>query len=512
MAVAVQQNFVGGGGGVTAFTAYGLPTPRFIQYVPEIQNPTIAPVPSSMANSNFLGQYVNTRAYQPGQIVSLVAADPNYNTWLGNTPFYQPITPNPWLNTVSYNAGDAVIYNGNFYYTLNALAPGQPSPLSGAPWVIGTPINTSPFYATPDVSRYWISAGVGLGQNQSLATRYYWVSSYQHMVNLWNITMYNPADNALTPGSQGTCCYMDTYNALYASFTANPASAGYNFPWPTLADFVDYVYPPQMIFDSQNIKFQILGDSDGFGQRIKAFTPVAAATPVVGIPNPIVERLFFNLNMNGLFCNYDNVAWNDVGVQAISPYPSQNVPDGYVVEVLFTNKFFSNILDYSIVPYTTYCATNQQKIYWLAEQDYVSVDSLWSPISSIVFTSSLIPIRAEQTGAPVEYGSGNLGYSSSSVQSAFQPIITDIALDTSQSPYTGQYRQYIQYAPSAEYRLSDLVGENVAIRNIDIQVYWKNRLDNQLYPITMPNLSSVSIKVMFRHKNAAVPDAKADLF
>jgi hypothetical protein len=512
MSIGLQQNFIGGAGGVSAFTAYALPTPRFIQYSPEIQNSTVAPLPLSMANSNFLGQYVNTRAYQIGQIVSLVGANPNYNSWLGDTPFYQPITPDPWLNTAFYNAGDAVRYNGNFYYTLTALPAGAPSPLSGAPWVIGTPINTSPFYTTPDLSRYWNVVSNGNGQNQSLATRYYFISSYQHMVNLWNITMYNPADNSLTPGLQGTCCYMDTYNALYTSFFLNPDSAGYDFPWPTLGDFVNYLYPPQMVFDSQNIKFQILGDSDGFGQRLKAFTPVVAASPIVGIPNPIIGRLFFNLNMNGLFANYDSIDWNDVGITTPSPYPTQNVPDGYVVEVLFTNKFYSNILDYSIAPYTTYCATNQQKIYWIAEQDYVSADSLWSPISSIVFTSSLIPVRAEQTGAPVDYGSGNLGYSSSSVQSAFQPIITDIALDTSQSPYSGQYRQYIQYAPSAEYRLSDLVGENIDIRNIDIQVYWKNRLDNQLYPITMPNLSSVSIKVMFRHKNAHLPDGKNDLF
>jgi hypothetical protein len=119
----------------------------------------------------------------------------------------------------------------------------------------------------------------------------------------------------------------------------------------------------------------------------------------------------------------------------------------------------------------------------------------------VVFTSTLLPIKAESTGAPVILGEGNLGFSSATVQSAFQPIITDISLDTQQGGGASLYRQFIYYAPSAEYRLSDFSASKQDIRNIDIQVYWKNRLDNQLYPINMFNLSSVSIKVMFKHKS-----------
>jgi hypothetical protein len=38
-------------------------------------------------------------------------------------------------------------------------------------------------------------------------------------------------------------------------------------------------------------------------------------------------------------------------------------------------------------------------------------------------------------------------------------------------------------------------------------VFWKCRLDNTLYPVTMFNLSSVSIKMLFRHKSVL---AKSD--
>jgi hypothetical protein len=35
-----------------------------------------------------------------------------------------------------------------------------------------------------------------------------------------------------------------------------------------------------------------------------------------------------------------------------------------------------------------------------------------------------------------------------------------------------------------------------------VQVFWRNRLNNQLYPIRAFNQSSISFKMMFRHRNA----------
>jgi hypothetical protein len=98
-----------------------------------------------------------------------------------------------------------------------------------------------------------------------------------------------------------------------------------------------------------------------------------------------------------------------------------------------------------------------------------------------------------------------LGISAATAQSAFSPIVTDIALDTS-SGGADAYRRFIYYTPFAEYRLSDLAASKQDIRNIDIQVYWKSRLDNKLYPIQMFKLTTVSIKCMFRHKNAHVTE------
>jgi hypothetical protein len=201
--------------------------------------------------------------------------------------------------------------------------------------------------------------------------------------------------------------------------------------------------------------------------------------------------------------------WGQVLPAPPPPVPNSGLtatPVGYATEILFPNKFYQNCEDYRLPPFSGIAplgfapAPINTKVYWLNEQEYRSDDTLWSPISSIVFTSTLLPTRAEQTGPPVVLGTSNNQFSAGTAQSAFQPIITDIALPMETG--ASSYRQFIFYAPTAEYRLTDFSASKQEIRNIDIQVYWKNRLDNNLYPVSMFNLSSVSIKVMFRHKDA----------
>jgi len=511
MAVGFQQTFTDNA--ATQYVITARPTPRYIEYVPETSNPVAAPTPRTMANNQFQGVYDNTIGYQLGQIVTLGGLVITTGSYTG--PFYQPITPQAWNGRANYPAGSAVQYNGQFYFNSVAVpppvfsAPQNPTPDLGGSWVAGTPTSGSPFLLYPDISPYWVLAGENQGQPQDLTSRYYWVYTFQHWVDLWNKTMFDPTQLGAAPTAQSTCAYQDTYNQFYAEWsTSTLYSAGFTFPYATFGDFVNAVYPPVMIFDPATFKFIIQADSNGFGERLTSWTPVAPANPVVGQPTPPNARLFFNANMYGLFGNYDNTYWNDLAADpTFSPYPSLSVPDGYVNEILFTNKFYRNVADYRLPPYAGapplgYVPAALQRVYWLAEQDYSSVDSLWSPVSSIVFTSTLLPVKSEATGAPVVLGTGNIGQSSATVQSAFQPIITDISLDTSQLGGTAAYRQFIYYAPSAEYRLSDFSTSKQDIRNIDIQVYWKNRLDNQLYPINMFNLSSVAIKVMFKRKDA----------
>ena len=509
MAVSFQQELNWNG---TPQIVYGVPQQRYIQYVPETQNNISAPTPRAITADNFMGQWSNSTQYLLGQIVSLTAPN-QYGSFDG--PFYQVPPQAQWNIQSTYQIGQVVQFNNTIYQAI-ATSSGT-TPAVGASWILAPPVGTNPVG-----SPLWVAVGNDLGNSQDLTSRYYWVYTYQHWVNLWNATMLDTtqfgADHTATP----TCAYQDTYKAFYDAYILAGAPAG-SFPYATFGDFCNAVYPPVMKFVADTSKFDIYLDSAGFGERLTAYTPTAYnATPpiVVGTPQHPVCRLFFNANMFGLFANYDNTYYNNplstfVGLTGTNP-------DGYVNEILATNKAFQNVSDFRLSPYTGVAPLGYNpvdltgasitpnminRVYYIAQQDYSSTDSLWSPVSSIVFTSTLLPIKAEATGAPVVLGAGNIGFTQATAQSAFQPIITDISLDTS-SGNADAYRRFIYYAPSAEYRLSDFSSSKQDIRNIDIQVFWKNRLDNQLYPINMFNLSSVSVKVMFKHKDAGMPQPK----
>jgi hypothetical protein len=494
VAISLQQTWNTTDVGAQTFTIQ--PAPRFIQYVPETQNQTLAPAPPPMTAVGAKGLYNAATVYQPDDIV-WTALNIYGN---GVAPFWKIARPaGAWSPTTVYGAGAWVSFSGQSWRSVGAPAPGVP-PGSDPNWVIGVQ------GIAPGTAPFWIGVPDTLGSPQDLSTRYYWVYTYQHFIDLANQTLLD--------------AYQDTYLAFQAAWAATGTADP--FPFADFTAFQSYVNAPQIVFSPDTKRFRIFGDSDGFGKRIQTFTPTPAPAPLPH-QTPPVCRLFFNSNMFGLFSNFDNTYWNEVrntatlgafgGATLSPPRPGNQNFIGYTNEILFPNKFWTNVVDYRLAPYAGVAplgfvppdcfGTNpfQQKPYWIAEQDYISVDSLWSPIGSIVFTSTLLPVRSEATGQPVVLGTSNTGFSSASTQSAFQPIITDIALDTS-SEGADAYRSFIYYAPTAEYRLSDFTSSKQDIRNIDIQVFWKNRLDNNLYPITMFNCSSVSLKVMFRHKDA----------
>ncbi len=472
------------------------PPPRFIQYIPETQNTTLAPVPPTMAAVGAKGLYAAGTTYNPGDIV-WTALNVYGN---GVAPFYQVSKPQlQWEADRTYLVGAWVLYQGLAYYALagsSGVAPGT----NPAVWQLGV------LGIAPTTSPYWQPVSDQLGQSQNLSSRYYWVYTYQHWLDLVNATLIQ--------------AYDDTFQAFQQAWAASGTVDA--FPFADFTAFQSYVNAPQMVYNPSTKRFSIYFDSDGFGKRIQNFTPAVPPAPLPAATVPIV-RLFFNSNMFGLFSNFDNTYWNEVrntaalgpfnGATLSPPRPGNANFTGYTNEILCPNKFWTNVIDYRIPPYAGVAplgfvppdcyGTNpfQQKPYWVQEQDYQSTDSLWSPIASVVFTSTLLPVRAEATGQPVVLGTSNTGFTSATTQSAFQPIITDIALDTS-SDGAEAYRSFIYYSPQAEYRLSDFTSSKQDIRNIDIQVFWKNRLDNNLYPITMFNCSTVSLKVMFRHKDA----------
>lgn len=543
------------------------PPTRFIQYETETKNPRLAPQPNTLAAPNYQGLFNVLTQYKIGDIV---ASTINVTYGNGGPPYFQVRNPDTWNGERAYPTGSWVKWSGIGYTNIAPVAysptNSNPSP-TAAPgiWVAGVPIGTPTSSGT-----FWQPCPANLGSQQDLSTRYYWVYTYQHWLDLVNRTIVSPQDLSLSSlvVSTPVSCLGDLFYQFLDDWTTSGIPDP--FPFDTVQDFINYLgQPPRM--ERESNKFVLYGDSDVFGTRLEPFTPGVPApygpgptTPTATLALPPVMRVFFNSNMYGLFTNFQNTYWNfttsvagdglldGLGPTAVLYDPAQSyapglpvvytgsngkrsgyyaivpattpgndpetntpvewsttpsssgVPLGYVNQILFPNKFYQNIVDYRLSPYAGtpplgYVPLAEQKPYWRIEQEQPSDDSLWSPIGSIVFTSTLLPVKAEQVGPPLQLGVGNIGNSSATAQSAFQPIITDIALDTS-TLGAGAYRSLIYYAPTAEYRLSDFGASKQPIRNIDVQVFWKCRLNAELYPIQMFNLSSVSFKMMFKKK------------
>jgi len=355
----------------------------------------------------------------------------------------------------------------------------------------------------PIPSKQTISTG-----KQDVSTRYYWVYSYGSWLRLVNLSfaqsmtyLQNMLNQLWTLPTTATL-----YGQQGLGFSSIPILANYALPMTigTSAPFFGY--------NPANNLFTLYADSYGFGWTEGSATALPtrasyqasqtsistsnANTPSLSIG---VEqcRLYFNQNLNGLFNNFKNTygeaTWGNAGNY-------QNFNEIFIGSYLSQNILTIPVQVQPVPPNQRTPSPAIQKSYWVMAQDSESTSTLWCPVASIVFTSGFLPIVNESTGQPIVFGTGNVS-SQNTVQSAFQPIITDVALANQSA---SDYRGFINYTPTAEYRITGFQRGRNEVRQIDIQVWWKNRLDGQLYPLQMYNLSSVSIKIMFRKRGATI--------
>lgn len=325
---------------------------------------------------------------------------------------------------------------------------------------------------------------------QDITTRYYWLTSYESFV------------------SQVNTAFLASHQTIYILFSLawthwqTGVGGTAAFPFATFADFQAYGNTPIMQYNEP--LFSILLDSKAFGPPIVPFVPIPLVPPITStqLTQPIM-RLFFNTNMQGLFANFPNTYWNILTING------NVVPAGYTYEILALNQAYKGVVDWRQSPYMDYVPVAQQSVYYTVTQEYRSTDTLWSPIQSIVFTTALLPIRYESSAPPNVLGTGNIGDSAASNQAAFQPIITDITEDTGQFG-AEVYRQFTNYIPSAEYRMQEFSSSQNSINTIDIQIFWKCRLDGQLYPMTIYNLGTVNFKLMLRLKSQVAKSQRFD--
>jgi hypothetical protein len=133
-------------------------------------------------------------------------------------------------------------------------------------------------------------------------------------------------------------------------------------------------------------------------------------------------------------------------------------------------------------------------VYTKVTQDFPST-SMWSPISTLVFTTTKIPIVPEQSTAPLLLNDdSNLGDNFTNAQTR-QKIITDIALPIDKS---SDWRGFITYTPTFP-RIMNL--DSISpLKDIDINLFFKDKSSGKLIPVCIGNGGNVNMKLCFKRK------------
>ena len=277
---------------------------------------------------------------------------------------------------------------------------------------------------------------------QDLSTDYYHCYTYNHVVDMVN--------TALTAAHTELVVDYDTWiNSLGATGALSTRA-------------------PKMVYDSGSNLFSLYGDVNGFGVTDATSYGTTTAEDV---------NIYFNSNMYNLFSSFQTTNQNTDGAL------------GKNHKVIFKNKNGTNIEEIA-TGVTSVTGTYDYKMV----QDYPSTSTFWSPVASLVFTTTLIPVKTEFIGNPITFGNDNTNGTHSSSNN-FQNIVTDIAMTDLDAH---GHRELVSYAPSAEYRMITLSPSQQVVQNIDLQLFWRRRLSNELVPVLMPNLSTVDVKMLFR--------------
>ena len=114
-----------------------------------------------------------------------------------------------------------------------------------------------------------------------------------------------------------------------------------------------------------------------------------------------------------------------------------------------------------------------------------------TPVSSIVFTSSQIPVIPNQYSNPQTYMNNQL-VQLQQQGGSFALVISDFSSDGT------AYKPTILYIPTAEYRCINMKSHK-SLNNLDIQVWWRSKLGS-LIPFYLGSGGSFSMKMLFRKK------------
>ena len=235
----------------------------------------------------------------------------------------------------------------------------------------------------------------------------------------------------------------------------------------------------------------------------EAFQRLSNATGFNGINLPTQNRPYFEWDistqifiLNADVIGFDNKIQNHISIHCNTAFYTlissfQAFYNGYDV---FDSQNYTFNLSKDARGLNTYIISDTYSVIQLY-QEY-STGALFTPISSIVFSTSLIPVLPSNTAKPsIVDGDGSL--TSTGNYNNISSMITDFEVqDNSGYGFSG----VLSYTPTAEYRMIDLNNSSSEkLNNLDITVYWKDQYSN-LHPLYLQPGCKCDLKILFRKK------------
>lgn len=355
-------------------------------------------------------------------------------------PVIQPNQANP----------DLTVYS----VTLQVTVPASPvTPASGLTFTQQTFINWNPQYTLATTPSPPSANPNGL---QSDSGEYYFCFSFTWWCNL----------------------ILQTMSDCFVALRLQLSSAPYSLTTAQIDAIVGLV-PPLIQFNPDNQTCSLSCPSPFFD----SFT-IPTSPPYTPVVNPNAVKLFFNAPLFNLFSSFP------------AQLTSFTQPLGATFQILVSPFGGANQIIYPttgsiiIVPPAT---TPTAFLYTQVFQEYSTIQN-WTPVSSIVFTTSTIPVIPNQLSSPLIFAEGNILSNTSGNNSNFQLVLTDLE--------SGEvcYKPNLQYSPTAEYRRIALTGSS-PLSNIQLSVFWRNKLGN-LIPFYLGSGSSATVKFLFTKVSA----------
>ena len=218
-------------------------------------------------------------------------------------------------------------------------------------------------------------------------------------------------------------------------------------------------------------------------QRSFLTNELGQCVDVNGAPNPAGHKLFFNSELYYYFSSLKAIERNEPlnGVQLNANFQLiLNInPSGTNYKQVRTD------LTDVTAPFAHYDAV-------VSTCEYPPIP-FWNPVDSIVFTTNHLNVVPELIAENAVTGVAATSAAASNAEAYY--ILTDYAAPL----YTGtEYKPNIFFQPQAEYRLSDLYGDN-PVYQLVLNVYWKDKYGS-LHTFLLESGGTASLKVLFRKK------------